>query len=461
MRVDVDSLRHRLTAAMRGQLDIGDVIGTGASAVVFRGRDPMLDRDVAIKVIDPALAPTDALQTLFLNEARLVASLEHAHIVPLYSAESRDGLLFLVMRLLDGRSLSNRLQADGPLAPADAARIAQDVASALAAAHARGIVHRDIKPDNVLLDRAGRAFVTDFGIAHVISRARTEQVGFTSGTPDYMSPEQLLGEAVDGRTDVYATGVLLFEMLSGAPPFAANSIAAVLARHMTQPPPRLDTLRPDVPQPLQSIVEQALHKARDARPTAAQLVILLTGAQSPAALRSPIAVRQATRRRRAVRLSALTAVGVTVLALLLLAMWRVLSLVFADGGEPALNAFYEAIPAALIADARRDGSLRENDHLVYAYIPRGGDGSDALLLTDSTVVRRTPNGSRRLNGRTVEFDVSRRLHLFGPSTGYLVAKLPDGRRDTLFTQVTGVEAMRLGSALAAVAAAEKRRASPP
>ncbi|MBL0170416.1 MAG: serine/threonine protein kinase [Gemmatimonadaceae bacterium] len=460
MPLDLETLRTRLSSVVQDQYELGDVLGVGASAAVFRGRDRVLGRDVAIKVMDPALAPTTELEAMFLQEARLVASVEHPHIVPLYGAESRDGLLFLIMRLLDGRSLTMRIERDGPLIPAYAARIALDVARALDAAHARGIVHRDIKPDNVLLDASGRAFVTDFGIAHVMTHARGEQVDMTSGTPDYMSPEQLLGEETDGRTDVYAVGVLLFEMLTGRPPFAANSVAAVMAKHMTQAPPRLAAVRPDVPTALTALVEDALQKDRAARPTAAQLVARLEAALTPDALRSPSQVRRAQRRRRYMILGALGTTGASLLGLLLVILWRVLSLVFADGGEPTLNAFYDAIPASVLASARADGSLQPTERVAYAFIQRGHDDRDAMLITDSMVIRRTPSGARRVSFGDTRMDIARQLNLFGRSVGLLIATRPDGRRDTLFTEVTGVEAMRLGSALASLAATAKRSEPP-
>ncbi len=335
MTLDTQILRRRLTNAVREHFALGDLLGVGGSASVFRARDLVLDRDVAIKVIDPALAESAPLEELFLHEAQIVASLEHPNIVPVYSAHSRDGLLYLVMRFLDGESLTKRL-AIGVLPPAESARIAGDVAGALAAAHTRGIVHRDIKPDNVLLDRTGRAFVTDFRIALVTSRAGAHAEGVTSGTPGYMSPEQLLGEEVDGRTDVYAAGVLLFEMLAGRPPFVATSLAATLAQHMTQTPPLLHALRPEVPMALTDITEQCLRQSAAERPSAERLAQLLTAASTPAALRNPAQVRRATRRRRLTIVGSLVAVGVAVLSLLLLIIVRLLMLVFADGGEPAL-----------------------------------------------------------------------------------------------------------------------------
>lgn len=453
MPFDVESLREQLIDAVGDQFEVGPLLGRGGSAAVFRARDPVLDRDVAIKVIVPSLAASSELQASFLHEAQVVASVEHPHIVPVFGAYSRNGLLLLVMRLLDGRSLTDRLREEGPLTPATAARIAHEVAQALAAAHSRGVIHRDIKPDNVLLDHAGRAYVTDFGIAQVLSRASAHaSADQSSGTPGYMSPEQLLGEAVDGRTDVYATGVLLFEMLCGRPPFVAGSIAAVLAKHMTETPPALATLQPETPLALQMIVAQCLAKSRDDRPDAQVLVGQLLAAQTPQALRSPALVRRLQRRRRMIVIGAISAATLALLALLLLLVWRVLSLVYSDGAEPALNAFYEDIPPGVIDDARARGIVTPGERVVYAFRQAGDSAAPTLLVTPDAVIRLAPGNTRRLRHDAVTFDVSRKLALFGTSTGVLVARYHDGRRDTVLTHVTGVEAIRLGSALATMAA---------
>lgn len=453
MPFDVESLRHQLIDAVGDQFEVGPLLGRGGSAAVFRARDPVLNRDVAIKVIAPSLAATSELHASFLHEAQVVASVEHPHIVPVFGAYSRNGLLFLVMRLLDGRSLTDRLRDEGPLAPATAARIAHEVAQALAAAHARGVIHRDIKPDNVLLDHTGRAYVTDFGIAQVLSRASAHaSADQSSGTPGYMSPEQLLGEAVDGRTDVYATGVLLFEMLCGRPPFVAGSIAAVLAKHMTETPPALATLQPETPLALEQIVTQCLAKSREDRPDAHALVARLLAAQTPQALRSPALVKRVQRRRRTVVVVAISTAAVALLALLLLVMWRVLSQVYSDGAEPAINAFYEDIPPAVIDDARTRGALTPGERVVYAFRQAGDSAAATLLVTSDAVIRLAPTDARRLQDDSVTLDISRTLALFGTSSGVLVARYRDGRRDTVLTHVTGVEAIRLGSALATIAA---------
>jgi serine/threonine protein kinase len=195
-------------------------------------------------VLDPSLAVDAALEEQFLHEARTIAAAEHPHIVPLYSANSSGGLLYLVMRLLPGQSLEDRI-AGGKLPAAEAARIALECARALAAAHAVGVVHRDIKPGNILLDTNGNATVTDFGIALVTSRPARELVGSTSGTPHYMSPEQSLGERVDGRSDVYALGVVLYEMLTGTLPFPGRSVTEVIAKHISAPIPRVSEREPE------------------------------------------------------------------------------------------------------------------------------------------------------------------------------------------------------------------------
>jgi serine/threonine-protein kinase len=235
MPIDIDALRPRLVAALGNDLQLGDLLGIGGFAAVFRAHDPFLQRDVAIKVLDPSLALSADLEEQFLREARVIAGTEHPHIVPLYAAESRQGLLYLVMRLLPGQALSDRITA-GKLPAADAARLALETARALAAAHANGVVHRDIKPDNILLDASGHATVTDFGISRVTARPAGELAGVTVGTPRYMSPEQALGEEVDGRSDVYSLGVVLFEMLTGRLPFEGRNATELIAKHISAPP---------------------------------------------------------------------------------------------------------------------------------------------------------------------------------------------------------------------------------
>src|SRR5437762_12126734 len=291
MSIDIATLRPKLEAALGAQLQLGSLLGQGGFAAVFRAHDPFLERDVAIKVLDPSLAVDAAREEQFLHEARTIAAAEHPHIVPLYAAESAGGLLYLVMRLLPGQSLEDRI-AKGRLSPAEAARIALECAAALAAAHAVGVVHRDIKPANILLDANGNATVTDFGISLVTSRPRRELLGSTAGTPHYMSPEQSLGEQVDGRSDVYALGVVLYEMLTGTCPFVGRNATEVIAKHISAPIPKVSEHEPETPVPLVRLVERMLAKDPATRPAAADLVTDLTAASTPDALRTAAQVRR-------------------------------------------------------------------------------------------------------------------------------------------------------------------------
>ena len=327
MSIDIAALRPKLEASLGQQLQLGTLLGQGGFAAVFRAHDPFLERDVAIKVLDPSLAVDAALEEQFLHEARTIAAAEHPHIVPLYAAESAGGLLYLVMRLLPGQSLENRI-ATGKLSAAEAARIALECAGALAAAHAVGVVHRDIKPANILLDANGNATVTDFGIALVTSRPARELVGSTTGTPHYMSPEQSLGEQVDGRSDVYALGVVLYEMLTGKLPFPGRNVTEVIAMHISAPIPKVSEREPDTPVGLVRLVDRMLAKDPAGRPTAAELVNELAAASAPDALLTPSQVRRRRWKRRgiylgvaAVSAGAVIVIGVRIALQLMHSSW--------------------------------------------------------------------------------------------------------------------------------------------
>src|SRR5690349_8770180 len=192
-----------LQEAVAGRYFVERELGRGGMGVVYLARDVALDRLVAIKLLPPSLAASADLRSRFLREARMAAQLSHPHIVPIHAVEEHVGLVFFVMSFVDGETLGERVRRTGPLASSDAMRIMQEVAWALAHAHARGVVHRDVKPDNILLEReTGRAMVTDFGIARA-AESRTPAGGLVIGTPQYMSPEHARGEPVDGRSDLY------------------------------------------------------------------------------------------------------------------------------------------------------------------------------------------------------------------------------------------------------------------
>jgi serine/threonine protein kinase len=258
-----DPLRDRVTVALGDSYALESEIGRGGMGVVYRCRDVKLRRHVAVKVLPPELAFREEVRTRFLREAETAAQLNHPNIVPIYSVDEREGLVWFVMALVDGESLAARLVRE-PQPPLDeVCRILRDVADALAYAHAHGIVHRDIKPDNILIDRVtARPMVTDFGIARAMEGdSRLTITGSTVGTPAYMSPEQATGERdVDGRSDLYSLAVVGYQMLSGGLPFKATNTPAMLMKHISEPVPPLRVLHRDVPESLATAIERALAK---------------------------------------------------------------------------------------------------------------------------------------------------------------------------------------------------------
>lgn len=256
-----DDLPPSLVEALAGNYELLQEIGRGGMGIVYAGRDVRLDRLVAIKVL-PELVSSDVVRERFLREARAAARLSHPSIVPIYSADERAGVTFLVMAYVDGTTLSARTR-DGALAPDDAVPILRDVALALNAAHDRGVIHRDIKPENILVDRvSGRAMVTDFGIARLADALQSgalTRTGQVLGTVGYMSPEQVTGSEVDGRSDLYSLGVVAFETLSGRLPFDGPAPVVIVA-HATKPAPPLATVAPSVPAALCDVVDRCLRK---------------------------------------------------------------------------------------------------------------------------------------------------------------------------------------------------------
>ncbi|HKA59180.1 MAG TPA: serine/threonine-protein kinase [Gemmatimonadales bacterium] len=459
MSIDIASLRPRLEAALGEQLQLGDLLGQGGFAAVFRAHDPFLERDVAIKVLDPSLAVDATREEQFLHEARTIAAAEHPHIVPLYSADSTDGLLYLVMRLLSGQSLQDRIAA-GKLPAAEAARIALQCAQALAAAHAIGVVHRDIKPGNILLDANGNATVTDFGIALVTSRPGRETPGSTSGTPHYMSPEQSLGESVDGRSDVYALGVVLYEMLTGTRPFPGRNATEVIAKHISAPIPRLSEHEPATPVAFVRLVERMLAKDPAARPTAAEAVKELTAASTPDGLLTPSQVRRRRWKRRGLYalIAAAGAVPVIVIAVrVAIGLLRFL-VGGGEGADPALLASGGAVPDSIVRLARETGSVGANEHVRFVFIQANHSFADALLLTDSAIIRRGPRGTIRHS--IAESDINLQPLPRGSSAGgLLIVKLKGAAPDTLYRDLSGREGFRLLNEFATWQRAQKARDS--
>jgi beta-lactam-binding protein with PASTA domain/tRNA A-37 threonylcarbamoyl transferase component Bud32 len=245
---------------LQGRYEVLDRIGQGGMALVYRGRDVVLNRRVAIKVLRRQFADDPRVVEDFHLEARAAASLDGPHVVLVYDVGAEDDAHYIVMELVEGQNLKDYLAQKGPLDPSEAVGIALQIADALAQAHARHIIHRDIKPQNILIAADGTVKVTDFGIARAMAGGTLVNTGSLIGTAQYLSPEQARGKAVGPATDLYGLGVVLFEMLTGAPPFAGDSPIAVALRHVQEPVPDVRERRPDVPESVARLVSRLLQK---------------------------------------------------------------------------------------------------------------------------------------------------------------------------------------------------------
>ena len=253
-------------SALRGQYDIQRELGRGGMGIVLLARDERLDRLVALKVLPPQLAEHAETKERFLREAQMAAQLSHPNIVPVYRADEINGFAFFAMAFVEGETLGERIRDRGALPAAEVVRVLRETAWALAYAHARGIVHRDVKPDNVLIERgSGRSVVTDFGIARSDFNPALTQDGHVLGTVHFMSPEQASGEPLDGRSDLYALGCIGFLALSGRLPFEGTAPQAILVAHATKEPPSLRSVAPAVPPALAAVIDRCLRKRADDR----------------------------------------------------------------------------------------------------------------------------------------------------------------------------------------------------
>jgi serine/threonine-protein kinase len=294
-------LLARVERVLAPQYELDRELGRGGMGIVYRARDTRLKRIVAIKLLPPELAFRGEIRSRFLREAEMAAQLSHPNIVPIYAVDERDGLVFFVMACIDGDNLAKRMAATGPMPIAEVRRMLRDIAGALAFAHARKFIHRDIKPDNILLDADdGRALVTDFGIARAVQDGgdtRLTATGMAIGTPAYMSPEQCAGEReVDGRADLYALGVLGYQMLAGRLPLEATSTPALLVKQLSERPVPIAERRPDTPPDLAAIVMRLLEKEPEDRfASAEELVAALEGRIDPFGLPAPLRTTAETR----------------------------------------------------------------------------------------------------------------------------------------------------------------------
>jgi serine/threonine-protein kinase len=264
-------------------------IGRGGMAVVYRARDLVLDRTAAVKLLAPELARNDVFRGRFASESKAAAAIDHPHIIPVFEAGESDGILYIAMRYVQGRDLRALLDRLGPLPVPQALRITGQVASALDAAHAHGLVHRDVKPGNILVaegtdsDHPEHVYLTDFGLTKKsLSLTGFTTVGQFVGTVDYVAPEQISGKPVDGRCDLYSLACVAYEALCGVPPYRREDDLALLWAHLHEPPPRVTSARPDLPEAADAVFATALAKTPEER--------------QPSCLAFTSALREATRR---------------------------------------------------------------------------------------------------------------------------------------------------------------------
>ncbi|MGH7669447.1 MAG: protein kinase domain-containing protein [Gemmatimonadaceae bacterium] len=349
-------------------------LGGGGMSRVFVAFDQTLNRRVAVKVISPELAASVHLER-FMREILVAATLQNPHIVGVLTAGEVDALPYFTMPFIEGESLRARMLTSGPMPVREVVTILRDVARALAYAHDRGIVHRDIKPDNVLL-ASGSAMVTDFGVAKaVLSAQRTPsgvrssmltQVGTTVGTPAYMAPEQIAADPdVDARADLYSFGVMAYEMLAGGPPFAALTPQALLAAHLAKPPRPLDEVREGLPRRLTALIMRCLEKEREQRPQSAREIV--DALDDPAIVSTdslPATARSRTRRR-------LTGIGVAFVLI-------------AAGAAAAVVTMRDRPATGASASAENPDSLRAHSVLVMPFVNQGADSSDQTLADGIT-----------------------------------------------------------------------------
>ena len=432
-----------LQAALAGRYRLEGQLGRGGMATVYRTHDLRHDRPVALKVFHPELA--SALGERFVHEIRIAAKLSHPHILTVHDSGEAAGLLWYTMPLVEGESLRQRLAREGQLPVDEAVRITRTVAEALAHAHARGVVHRDIKPENILLF-AGEPMVADFGIALALDRAgeRLTETGFSLGTPVYMSPEQALAAPrIDGRTDVYSLGCVLYEMLAGEPPFTGPSPQAIVAKRLSQPAPSLRTVR-EVPEALDQAVQTALARNPADR--------FMTADEFAQALAEGAAARPITttwtglpRKRASKRTLALG--GLLLLALAAGATWLVLG----RGPPPAAPTRLAVLPFAVPAG----GSYAYLAQGMVDLLSRNLNGAEALVTVDpgrvmSAAGRGEDGGPDADRGR----DIARRL---GAGQYVVGSVVPAGSRLRIQAQLYAQDSA--GSPAIAQAAVEGDSAS--
>jgi serine/threonine-protein kinase len=450
--MDLEALQKRLQQTLGPEFTVGPLLGQGGFAAVFRVRDASLNRDVAVKVLDVELAPSPTLAERFLREAQTIARLEHPHIVPIYKVGRQNEIFYITMRCIDGPSLRQLLGQQKRLSVGDAARIARQVADALTYAHSHDIVHRDIKPDNILLDKSGYVMVTDFGIAKAAQAAtvgtdgsQLTTEGMVIGTPQYMSPEQASGDAVDGRSDIYSLGIVLYQMLTGNPPFEGSSSASILAKQLTQTPAPIRRERPDVSEELAIVLSRMLEKDAAKRfQTAAEVSRALVDAL-PTAARNRVRVPL---RRRLTSMLFKSLFGLAVAGCLAFVAFVAGAAVVAYTvfSKPPRIAAHEPVPDSLTRALRARRVIAAGDVILFAFQPRGQEDTTLFLITRRRAAIVTPHQMRSYARDSVRTNMDMDFH-GGLAFRLILNNTGDPIRDTVYHGLSFRDMLTLGPEL--------------
>jgi tRNA A-37 threonylcarbamoyl transferase component Bud32/TolB-like protein len=465
----------RLNAALGGRYRIERELGAGGMATVYLAHDVRHNRKVAVKVLRPELAAALGHER-FLREIEIAAGLSHPHILPVFDSGEADQLLFYVMPFVEGESLRDRIIRERQLPLDDALTLTREVADALSFAHARGVIHRDIKPENILL-HGGHAVVADFGIARAVDAAGGQQLtetGLAIGTPTYMSPEQAAAEPLDGRSDLYSLGSVLYEMLAGEPPYSAPSAQAVIAKRLMEPVPRVTSLRESVPPAVEQVLVRALAKApADRFATAHEFARALD--PSAAAWVAPADGRRRRWRR--------WAAGAVVAALLAVVTWTanralggggadtaaaenardvIAVLPFTVRGAPELAYLSEGLVDLIGGKLDGAGPLRVIDP--RAVVGRlGARAPETLDVGASAQVAAALGAGRFITGQLVglpgRVNLSARLHDSDDSAAEMPLVTVEGSADSLYVLVDQLAAGLLASSLSGANARIQRSAA--
>jgi serine/threonine-protein kinase len=423
--------------------EVDDVLGAGGMATVYRARDRELERIVAVKVLDPRWIGDPEFVGRFRDEARAAARLTHPNVVGVLDRGVDAGREYIVFEFVDGETLKQIVQREGPLPPSRAAALGCGVARALAAAHTRGIVHRDVKAQNVLVGADGRPRVTDFGVARAPDFEQRTDTGAIVGTGTYIAPEQARGERVGGAADVYALGVVLYELVTGRPPYDDVNAVAVAMRHVNDPVPRVRDVRPDCPAELAALIEQCLAKDPDARPAAAdvaaELERLAVEEPSPRQEEQTLVIS-----RRPARTAAKVRhwpVVLAVVAVLGLAAFAALVLIRDDGGgETGDPVAVEAVATydPIGGDGERDDTLAAATDGDFATFWTTEGYGDFEGLKPGVGIVLSVGAERELGSLTVESDLAgftaevRRCEAIDCETSSLVAGEREAGDSTTF-----------------------------